>query len=504
MPSRSGKRNDPCGASDSVTVGPQETPPDVSVTLWSRLLKPLQRLIRRSAKLVWWTVTFRLSQKVRERSARRAASSTSMPVEMHHASAFPSFDACILDDAEQRLERFAPFSATQYFAMHGDTAHTGVRAAWHAVRYGGQEGRALFRDEAVARATGMLAGSSDTIMQTGSFPAIARTVPLGIYCNTQGDGFTTELARELFSILKASGVNVTLLDETSSRDDRPSVCLFVAPHEFFFLGRGHDWLREDIVTGSFMLNTEPAHVPGFSRAMPYLLMARGVVDIHAQTAQLLSAAGIEAFSARFGFLSSPEALQEEDRASPLFRVLPRAAQGIADNTLAWKDRPLDVSFLGSASPFRDRFFARHAARFAEYEAFLYCNRNRPPAVAKATNNGLSRIAAHVASHSKISLNIHRDEFGYFEWHRIVRFGLHTGSAVVSDTCLPYSGFVSGVNYFEENQRYIPDLIDWLLRSDEGRAAATQVRANNEELLRHAPTQEEILGPVANLLWGGHK
>lgn len=463
---------------------------------------PLRRLVRRSAKLVWWAVTFKLGSKLRAHLDRDITSQRFSATEKTgHASAFPLFASHVLDEAEKRLERFAPFDSAQYFAMHGDVASLGGQnAAWHAVRYGGQEGRALFRDEAVACAIGMVARELTPVVQNGLFPLVARTVPLGIYCSSQGDSFTIEIARDLASALCAAGGNVRLLDETASIDDRPSICLFIAPHQFFFLGQGTGWLREEIVTGSFMLNTEPPHTIGFSRAMPHLMMARGVVDIHAQTARLLSNAGVEALSVQFGLLNPPSELRQEDRTHPLFRVLPKAAQGSAAKALAWENRSLDVSFLGTKSPARERFFARHAARFAEYEAFLYCSSNRMPLAAKG--GVLTRIATHIAMHSKISLNIHRDEFGYFEWYRIVKMAIYTGSIVVSDACLPHSGFVAGVNYFEENHRYIPDLIDWLLRSEEGRAAAQQVLANNEALFRRAPSREETLGPIANFLWRG--
>lgn len=463
---------------------------------------PLRRFMRRSAKLVWWSVTLKLPAKIRERMRHRFAQAVSPVHEIPRAVAFPDFSPSILSDAEQKLTRFAAFDSEQYFAMHRDIAHSGVSAAWHVVRYGGQEGRALFRDEAVARAIGMLAASVELVTPHGGFTAAVRSVPIGIYCSSQGNIFMREIAQDLVVDLRASGATATLLDENSSKEDRPQICLIVAPHEFFFIGNGTEWLREDIVTGSYMLNTEQVQTFWFSRAMPYLLMARGVIDICAQSAQLLSRAGVDAVSMQFSLLHHPEGVRPEDHSHPLFKILPKAARGIADNHLPWEKRPLDINFFGAISPYREKFFARHAARFAEYEAFLYCRRNRTPLVADGKDGGLTRIAAHVAAHSKISLNIHRDEFGYFEWHRIVKLGIYTGSVVVSDTCLPHSGFVAGVNYFEENHRYIPDLIDWLLRSEEGRAAAQQVLANNEALFRRAPSREETLGPIANFLWRG--
>lgn len=461
----------------------------------------LRRLLRRTAKLVWWTITLKLPAKLK---ARRAAA-TAPAALAGRATAFTAFQPPVLAMAEERLLRFAPFDSGQYFAMNRDVAAANVSAPWHAVRFGAQEGRKLFRDEAVARAIGSLAGFPEDSVTDAAFPEAASSrAPIGVYCNSHGNIFMKEIAEDFVADLRASGAQVRLLDETAPKDARPPVCLFIAPHEFFFIGAGTEWRREDIITQSFMLNTEQVQTSWFAQALPYLLMARGVIDICSQSAQLLAQAGIEAVNMQHSLLHHPEGLRETDREHPLFKVLPAAAKRPADPALAWGERRLDLNFFGAISPYRETFFARHAARFAGYESFLYCRRGRTPLAAGGKDGGLTRIAAHVAAHSKISLNIHRDEFGYFEWHRIVKLGMYAGSVVVSDPCLPHPGFTAGTHYFEENPRYIPDLVDWLLKTQDGQATAGKVRANNEALFRNAPPPRETLAPIARMLWRGQE
>lgn len=461
----------------------------------------LRRLLRRAAKLVWWTITFKLPAKLK---ARRAAA-TAPAASAGQATAFMAFQPSVLAQAEERLLRFAPFDAAQYFSMNQDTAGANVSAPWHAVRFGGQEGRKLFRDEAVARAIGGLAGLPEVPVANVAFPSqAALRVPIGVYCNSHGNIFMKEIAEDFVADLRASGAQAQLLDETAPKDARPPVCLFIAPHEFFYIGAGTEWRREDIITQSFMLNTEQVQTSWFAQALPYLLMARGVIDICGQSAQLLAQAGMEAVNMQHSLLHHPEGLREADHEHPLFKVLPAAAKRPANPALAWEERPLDLNFFGAISPYREAFFARHAARFAEYEAFLYCRRGRTPLAAGGKDGGLTRLAAHVATHSRISLNIHRDEFGYFEWHRIVKLGMYAGSIVVSDPCLPHPGFIAGTHYFEENPRYIPDLVDWLLKTPDGHAAAGRVRTNNEALFRDAPPPRETLTPIARMLWRGYE
>lgn len=456
-----------------------------------------RRLLRRAAKLSWWTMTLYLPAKLR---ARRAAATALTG----RATTFAAFQPAVLTMAEERLLRFAPFDSGKYLAMNPDVAAANVSAAWHATRFGAQEGRRLFSDDGVARAIGSLAESPDDQATPVAFPEAASRVPIGVYCNSHGNIFMKEIAEDFVADLHASGAQVRLLDETAPKDARPPVCLFIAPHEFFVIGAGTEWLREDIITQSFMLNTEQVQTSWFARALPYLLMARGVIDICSQSAQLQVQAGIEAVNMQHSLLHVSEGLREGDQEHPLFKVLPAAAKRPADPALAWEARRLDLSFFGALSSHREMFFARHAARFAGYESFLYCRRARTSLAAGGKNGGLTRIAAHVAAHSKISLNIHQDEFSYFEWHRIVKLGIYAGSVVVSEPCLPHPAFIAGTHYFQENQRYIPDLLDWLLKTPDGQAAAAKVRDNNRVLLRNPPSSCEALAPIAHILWRGHE
>lgn len=522
-----------------------------------RLPTSLRRLLRRGLELVWWTVTLKLRSRLKSVRQSRAMAfaqvaiepqvmqseialvtepavaveavilhevpeasekfesekdaldlvvteaRTPDPVEAKPCGAFWEFSPDILSKAEERLARFKPFEAHRYAEMHQDLIGPNFSPAGHVVRFGGQEGRKLFQDDAVARAIGGLITNAEEIKADSKFPADAvQRVALGVYYNTQGNIFMKEIAEDLVADLRTCGANVQLLDETTAKDARPPVCLFVAPHEFYYIGEGTSWLRDDIVMQSFMLNTEQIQTSWFGRALPYLLICRGVIDICGQSAQLLAQTGIEAVVLRQGLPHPVKGLEPEDLEHPLFKILPHPAKNLKNQALTWDERVLDMSFFGAATPHREKFFARHASCFAAYKAFLYCRRSRTPLIVGGRDGGLTRLAAHVVAHSKISLNIHRDEFSYFEWHRIVKLGIYAGSIVVSEPCLPYKGFTPGVNYFEETSRYIPDLIDWLLKTPDGKNAAQKVRENNEALLRNFPAPRQTMAQVANMLWRG--
>jgi len=277
-----------------------------------------------------------------------------------------------------------------------------------------------------------------------------------------------------------------VLDENAPIDGRPSVCLYIAPHEFFQLGRGTHWVRDDVFFEGFVFGTEQVQSTWFQQALPFTLMSRGMLDLCSQTVDLFERINMASLHVLPGARLRPYPLTEADRRHGLFRVLPPAAHASPDPRRRFAERPIDVSFFGAWSARRAQFFARNAAFFSEYDVFNYCRRpGRGPIRADGPDSPLTRLAGHVAGHSKITLNIHREEFGYFEWHRMVRLGMCGGSVVVSDPCLPDPSFVPGEHYFQENLRRIPDLLEWLLNTPDGEREAERVRANVDDLITNA-------------------
>ena len=57
-----------------------------------------------------------------------------------------------------------------------------------------------------------------------------------------------------------------------------------------------------------------------------------------------------------------------------------------------------------------------------------------------------------------------------------------GSVVVSEPCLPHPLFKPGEHFFEEAGRHMPDLIEWMIHTPDGRARAEQVRRAARDLI----------------------
>ncbi len=404
--------------------------------------------------------------------------------------------------AVQRLQRFPPFRRADYLALNPDAARARVDPAAHALFVGAAEGRSLFQSERLAHLLRAPQPRDLAVDAPRDLAGVSAGLRVGLYVSSRGNVFMREILGDLAGSLAAAGVAVAIGDEAAPIEARPPLTIFVAPHEFFSLGAGRRWIRDDIIAHAVMLNTEQAQTRWFALALPFLLASSGVIDLNAQMADLLGATGLPALHLTMAPPFTP-ALTREDGDHPLFRALPEAARAAPRAATPLAARPIDIAFFGATSPHRDAFFARHAAFLADYVTVFYCRPiERGPIRADGPEGALTRLAQHVGGHAKIVLNLHRDEYGYFEWHRIVRLGLCAGSIVVSEPCLPHPLIRPGVHYFEAPAEEIPTLIEWLLRSEDGRAAARAVQDNARRLLAETLSPARTAAEVLNLLHVG--
>lgn len=413
-----------------------------------------------------------------------------------------------LDAAVTRLRRFEVFDGEDYLHRNTEVAAAGVDPYSHFIQSGALEGRGWVDPEELARVMSgfMLFDHAVHALPAvqendANLPALVADIRhIGIYVSSYGNVFMEEIAEDLAADLRSVGVAVDLLDENAPIGERPPVCLFVAPHEFFLLGRGPEWVRDDVFSTGFMFGTEQVQTTWFNLALPFILLSRGMLDICPQTANLFQRTDMAALHVLPGVRLQPHRLTERDRQHPLFRVLPEAAQSDPDPQRPFQERPIDIAFFGNSSPRRDQFFARNAAFLAEYETFNYCRRpDRGPILSTSDDGALTRLAGHVSGHSKVTLNIHREEFGYFEWHRMVRLGMCSGSLVVSDPCLPHPSFIANEHYLQEGTRRIPDLLEWLLTTEDGNREAERVRSNVDDLITNSFDRRHTMSQMLRFL-----
>jgi hypothetical protein len=160
-----------------------------------------------------------------------------------------------------------------------------------------------------------------------------------------------------------------------------------------------------------------------------------------------------------------------------------------------EDRPIDLLFVGTATPRRDTALSR-LQDIADAHRFLCVyTRQEAPLIGTDYRTTSTDINCALGQRAKIVLNIHRDWLGYFEWSRMVLQGFWQGACVVSDPGLPNPMFEPGVHYFEENLRNIGELLRWLLDSEEGRDTLDRTRRAGYERARTLGSMPVALAPV---------
>lgn len=385
-----------------------------------------------------------------------------------------------------RLKAFPAFNAHMYRSTHPDIEGSGLDAATHFLAYGSREQRVAFDKKVVSREMGKLHNCDKPRIKFPKTRHLHAIKEVGVYCSSAGNLFMRIIAQRLCHELNDRGVYSTLLDETASVHRRPDVCVFVAPHEFFYIGEGKKWDQEDIVSSAVMLNTEQVQEKWFHMAARYLFNAAGVIDICHQNAQLLAKSGVPSLFWMPPLLRLSENAMDTNISHPLSEVLPRNYK--ARPNAAALDRPLDLTFFGATTRRRERFFARTARWLAQYDNMIYLRRAQGPLDGANSGQELLAVTKAATASAKISLNIHRDDVGYFEWHRIVDIGMATGAVVVSERCVPHPIFKESIHYISENLRFFPDLIDWLLKEKDGNRKLRDVRCAVDEIADKGSTR----------------
>jgi hypothetical protein len=357
-------------------------------------------------------------------------------------------------------------------------AQSDLAPAAHAICYGAFEARRFFTQTRVASGLAAIGDPPLGQIRSPPFRMARRLGSVGVCVNSNGNAFMREIAGDLVNDLLESGVRARLLNETSSPLEHHDIVIFVAPHEFFTLAGGAPWMRDTIVRNAFMFATEQVQTAWFAQSLPFIFMSRGVIDMSFQAAGLFRATGLPAIEYLPGAHRPADGLRPDDRSHALFRGLPSAAKHPPDGATAFADRPIDIAFLGTESPRRNAFFSANNERFGAFATCLYLRPgNAGPIKLAGDDAPLTRLAAHISGQTKITLNIHQEEIPYFEWHRLVRLGMASGSIVVSEPCARQRGFEPGVHYLEAEANRIPELVAWLLRSPDGRATGERVSRN---------------------------
>ena len=197
--------------------------------------------------------------------------------------------------------------------------------------------------------------------------------PVAVLAHREGNFFFQEI-RDLLvagSLLRTGCLCRRRAHRSASLAGFP---LVVAPHEFFCLGTGRGWARPEVLRECILISTEQPQTNWFASSLPLLFQARLLLDINFQNVGLLRRMGLEARFLPLGFLERDAPL-DDDAPLPETRAMgsfpPAVRQHVASREQTLAQRPLDLFFLGTNSPRRERFFAARAARWSRYPALFF-------------------------------------------------------------------------------------------------------------------------------------
>ena len=405
------------------------------------------------------------------------------------------------------------FSHERYLAENPDVAAIDLCLLDHYLSIGAKQGRVAFGKETLQNATpkgapylnGLSSFSSAETHRDVKTPEANAQIQqtFGIFCNSGGNYFIAEIADHIAASLTQIGHHVLRLSEADILHEQLDHTIIVAPHEFFYIGDQNDWAKKtDWLTQAIMVNVEQPQTTWFSRAFHFLRRSRLILDINVKSAALLHSLNLPVQWLPLGYLENHNAFSRTNALKDslaLRSLTPQIRQTCPALDAPLLERPIDLSFVGVINRRRELFFAQNAYWLSEYRCFWHIPPTGDPLL-KGEGQALDTSSmVGLSRRSKILLNLHRDEVPYFEWHRMVFFGLWQNTLVLTEPCHDVPGLVAGEHYIACPLDEMEARVNWLLRTDEGQIEAEKIRTAGYEALRQKILGGEIMQRIVEVI-----
>lgn len=148
-------------------------------------------------------------------------------------------------------------------------------------------------------------------------------------------------------------------------------------------------------------------------------------------------------------------------------------------------RPVDVALLAGATPRRLEALARCAPQLAGLRTELRLPEALVPHRAGSEQFLSGARKWELLARSKLLLNVHRGELGYFEWQRAVE-AICNGCVLLSEHSLGFEPLIPGEHFFSVSRESLDVALEALVHDDERLAS---VREASYALMREHPLRE---------------
>jgi hypothetical protein len=379
------------------------------------------------------------------------------------------------------------FDRAAYLSRHADVAAANVDPFLHFVEYGIGEGRTNTVPDAYLAQLASLTpealverriSSQATVMGWhADLPSAWADAAVAVYASSLGTDLSRHVADRIANGFRISGVRAVRLDQNGARPPEVVGDVFVAPHEFFTLGGGRAWRDRPEVARSVMLNIEQPGTPEYFRALTNAGPETTIIDLSPQSAVALHDCGRERSGyLPLGWLSRACGNRAYDcgllTSVPRFDTVAGSQhEWYGPEVGEWRDRPIDVLFLGTLTPRRSKALGRLASTLSKYPCVIQApTPTRLPLTGGIGELGRDGPLQHARS-AKVLLSLHGDDCPYLRWHRIVVTGIQQGTLVLSEPTWPSPGLEPGRHFLAATLNEIPGVLDRLLRSSEGEELA---------------------------------
>jgi hypothetical protein len=359
----------------------------------------------------------------------------------------------------QGLDPGPLFSTSRYLWRNEDVRHASLNPLLHYLKEGLTEGRRAWSSAEVMRWQQPWfhqpeIALAETEKSKAAWPTLQKGDSVTVYCHSQGHFVFRQFQDLLVQAFSDIGVTAIAADETlPAKNTGAALSMVLAPHDFFCLEGAPD-VSDPRFSDALLINTEQMPSRWFARILKLLFKAPFVLDMNLQTTASLCRLGINARFLPLGYT-------------------PKNA--IFQTNLIEQNRDIDLLWIGSNSKRRQGWAQQHQDSFRRHRSFVRLigvvgalSDKHPSAISPMQYTLLARRA-------KIQLNIHHFNMPYFEWQRIVHYGLLQGNCVLTETSPRVPGLQPGIDYLEASKEDIPSLLDWLLASSEGQRKREEVR-----------------------------
>lgn len=359
----------------------------------------------------------------------------------------------------QGLDPGPLFSTSRYLWRNEDVRLAGTNPLLHYLKEGLADGRRAWSSAEVMRWQQPWFSQPELALiesekMNAAWPTLQRGDSVIVYCHSQGHFVFHQFQEMLVQSFNDLGMTAIAANEKySAQGVDAALSIVLAPHDFFYLG-GAPNASDRQFSSALLINTEQMPSRWFARILQLLFKAPLVLDMNVQTAASLCRLGINARFLPMGYVPQNTIFQAN--------LMERA-------------RDIDLLWIGSNSKRRQRWAQQHQDIFRRHRSFV-----RLVGVVGALSDA-NPLAINpmqytlLARRTKIQLNIHHFNMPYFEWQRIIHYGLLQGNCVVTETSPRVPGLQPGIDYLEASKEDIPLLLDWLLASAEGQRKREEVR-----------------------------